>query len=76
MKKLGASPVTEPAHDQKGIAMQQLEILPECSFCHSQELELFYTKGTGLVVQCSECGLTARPSHEHLVSNTITLLAG
>ena len=56
--------------------MQQLEILPECSFCHSQELELYYTKGTGLVVQCSECGLTARPSHEHLVSNTITLLAG
>ncbi len=56
--------------------MQQVNELPECSFCHSHDLELFYAKGAGLVVQCTECGLTSTPANEHLASHTITLLAG
>ena len=56
--------------------MQQVNELPECNFCHSQDLELFYAKGAGLVVQCTECGLTSTPANEHLASHTITLLAG
>ena len=64
------------ACSRKGVAMQQVNEMPECSFCHAQELELFYTKGSGLVVQCTECGFTSTATNEHLASHSITLLAG
>ena len=56
--------------------MQQVIDIPECSFCHSTELELFYTKESGLKVLCVECGFSLTAANEHLSSTTITLLAG
>jgi len=53
----------------------ELTASPECSFCHSEELELFYSKASGLLVQCSECGLTSPASNEHVGSETINLIA-
>jgi uncharacterized Zn finger protein len=53
----------------------ELTASPECSFCHSEELELFYSKASGLLVQCTECGLTSQASNEHLGSETISLMA-
>ena len=49
---------------------------PECTFCHSPELILFYTKASGLMVQCEECGYSSTAASEHLNSEEITLLAG
>ncbi len=56
--------------------MQQVTDIPECVFCHSNELELFYSKVSGLIVQCDECGHSRVATNEHLDSEVITLLAG
>jgi DNA-directed RNA polymerase subunit M/transcription elongation factor TFIIS len=56
--------------------MQQVIDNPECIFCHSKELVLFYSKISGLVVQCQECGYCRTAANEHLDSEVITLLAG
>ncbi|MEI6220719.1 MAG: hypothetical protein WCP71_05375 [Actinomycetes bacterium] len=56
--------------------MQQVIDTPECSFCHSKELELFYAKTTGLMAQCIECGYSCAATNEHLSSSSINLLAG
>ncbi len=56
--------------------MQQVMDLPECIFCHSTELELFYSKASGMMVQCDECGYSSTATNEHLAAETITLLAG
>jgi len=61
---------------RKGVKMQQVIDIPECDFCHSIDLVLFYDKPTGLIVQCAECGYSRVPANQHLSSNTITLLAG
>jgi len=56
--------------------MQEVIDTPECPFCHSCELELTYTKQSGLLVRCGECGYFAAAANEHIDSSTITLLAG
>ena len=56
--------------------MQQVIDIPECVFCHSKELELFYSKESGLIVQCDECGYSRVATNEHLDSEVITLIAG
>ena len=56
--------------------MQQVIDIPECSFCHSTDLELYYAKESGLNVLCMECGFSSTAANEHLASTTITLLAG
>jgi uncharacterized Zn finger protein len=56
--------------------MQQVIDIPECIFCHSKELELFYSKESGLIVQCDECGYSRVATNEHLNSEVITMLAG
>jgi len=58
------------------VEMQQVLDTPECSFCHSKDLELFYGKATGLMVQCIECGFSFAATNEHLSSTSINLLAG
>ena len=55
--------------------MAKVLYYPECSICHSDDLELFYCKSGGLIVQCDECGNTAIARNEHLASDTITLQA-
>jgi hypothetical protein len=78
MLKFHYSPVITFTYacSRKEVAMQQVIDMPECSFCHSNELELFYAKANGLYVQCAECGFSATAANEHLASSTITLLAG
>jgi len=49
--------------------------IPECVFCHSQELKLFYSKSHGVLVECEECGFSSRAQNEHIDSNQISLLA-
>jgi Zn ribbon nucleic-acid-binding protein len=56
--------------------MQQVIDIPECDFCHSIDLILFYDKPSGLIVQCAECGYSRVPANVHLSSDSITLLAG
>ncbi len=58
------------------VTMQQVIDTPECIFCHSNELELFYSKESGIIVQCDECGYSRVATNEHLDSEVITLLAG
>ncbi|MEI6649081.1 MAG: hypothetical protein WCO08_05495 [Actinomycetes bacterium] len=55
--------------------MQHILDTPECSFCHSEELQLFYGKSDGLMVQCVECGYSCSASDEHLASASISLVA-
>ena len=57
------------------IKMQQVLDTPECSFCNSKELELFYSKTTGLMAQCFECGFSCAATNEHLASTSINLIA-
>jgi len=52
--------------------MQQVIDIPECTICHSRELELFFNKGGGLYVQCDECGFSQIAANEHLSSDLIT----
>lgn len=56
--------------------MQRIIDYPECEFCHSQELELHYSKGSGLIVLCDECGYSRIATNEHLDSEEITMLVG
>jgi Zn ribbon nucleic-acid-binding protein len=55
--------------------MQQVIDIPECVFCHSKALELFYSKESGLIVECDECGYSRVATNEHIDSEVITLLA-
>jgi len=49
--------------------------IPECSFCHSVELELLYSKADGVNIQCIECGYSTVATNEHLSSEIIISLA-
>jgi hypothetical protein len=61
---------------ERRLTMQQVIDIPECDFCHSIDLTLFYDKPSGLIVQCAECGYSRVPANAHLSSDSITLLAG
>ena len=56
--------------------MEKTTDKPECAFCHSTDLELFYSKLVGLIVQCEECGYAKIATNEHLASDQVKLLAG
>ena len=47
--------------------------MPECNFCHSVNLELSYSRATGILVECGECGYCAPATNEHLESDVINL---
>jgi hypothetical protein len=61
---------------ERGEDMQQVSDFPECIFCHSSNLALYYSKASGLLVQCEECGYSSIATNAHIDSEEITLLAG
>ena len=60
----------------KGEKMQQVTDIPECTVCHAKEMELFYSKSSGVMAYCIECGYSCVAANEHIHAEQINLLVG
>jgi len=55
--------------------MSQINELPECFLCRSQDLELVMNAENGPMVLCEECGYSSLMSNKHLTLPTVTTIA-
>ncbi|WP_190277052.1 hypothetical protein [Candidatus Planktophila versatilis] len=55
--------------------MSQINDLPECFLCRSQDLELVMNAEKGPMVLCDECGYSSLMSNKHLTLPTVFTIA-
>jgi len=53
--------------------VQNIIEMPECNYCHSTSLELSYSKASGVIVECGECGYATKATNEHIESDVIVM---
>jgi hypothetical protein len=60
---------------KEGVAVSQINDLPECFLCRSQDLELVMNAEKGPMVLCDECGYSSLMSNKHLTLPTVFTIA-